>query len=402
MEQILVVNCGSSSLKFAIMDGSESPPLMEGIAERLGSEHSIITFKYDGKKHEQPLHENDHRGAVTAIKNWIDQHSDLDIKLVGIGHRVVHGGELFTKSVVINKDVLQGIEECSQFAPLHNPAHVKGIKESQALFGDLPQVAVFDTAFHQTLAADQYLYPIPMRLYREHHFRKYGFHGTSYRFIEQKLASLDETYGQQNTLVAHLGNGASVCAIRAGKSVDTSMGITPLEGLMMGTRSGSLDPSLLAFISDAEHITMKQALDILNKESGLKGISEISNDCRSIETAQAAGDDRAELALNMFASKAAKHLAAVATNLDSVEHIVFTGGIGENSPVIRSKICDRLKMMGIRLDQHANQMCPRGEISRISKQSSSAFAWVIPTNEELLIAQDTLALINRPETEQHR
>lgn len=401
MEHILVVNCGSSSLKFAIMDGSDNPPLMEGIAERLGSEHSVITFKHAGQKVEQPLHDHDHRGAVSAIKHWIDKHSNLAIKLVGIGHRVVHGGEMFSKSVLIDDDVLHGIEECSQFAPLHNPAHVKGIKESRALFGNLPNVAVFDTAFHQTLAADQYLYPIPMRLYREHHFRKYGFHGTSYRFIEQKLASLDPEFAQQNTLVAHLGNGASVCAIKAGKSVDTSMGITPLEGLMMGTRSGSLDPSLLAFISDAENITMKQALDILNKESGLKGVSEISNDCRSIEEAQAAGDDRAELALNMFASKAAKHLASVATNLDSIDHLIFTGGIGENSPVIRGKICDRLRMMGIKLDQHANQMCPRGEISQLSKQTSSANIWVIPTNEELLIAQDTLALINQTVTEQY-
>ncbi|SBS31257.1 Acetate kinase [Marinomonas aquimarina] len=394
MAHVLVVNCGSSSLKFAIMDGTENPPLLEGIAERLGSEHSLITFKHAGTKVEQALHEHDHRGAVTAIKNWIDQHRELNIEIVGIGHRVVHGGEMFSQSVLIDEDVLSGIEECSQFAPLHNPAHVKGIKETQALFGELPNVAVFDTAFHQTLAADQYLYPIPMRLYREHHFRKYGFHGTSYRFIAQKLASLAPDFGQQNTLVAHLGNGASVCAIQSGKSVDTSMGITPLEGLMMGTRSGSLDPSLLAFISDAENITMKEALDILNKESGLKGISEISNDCRSIEEAQAAGDDRAELALNMFASKAAKHLASVATNLSRVDHLVFTGGIGENSPIIRGKICDRLRMMGIQLDQHANQMCPRGEISKISKQASLSNVWVIPTNEELLIAQDTLALID--------
>lgn len=395
MSQVLVVNCGSSSLKFAIMDGSGAAPLLEGIADRLGSEHSNITFKFNSQKVEQPLHEHDHKGAVTAIKQWIDDHKDLNIQLVGIGHRVVHGGETFSQSVLIDEKVLQGIEDCSKFAPLHNPAHVKGINEAQALFGDLPHVAVFDTAFHQTMEADQYLYPIPMRLYREHHFRKYGFHGTSYRYISAKLASLNDNFGSQNTLIAHLGNGASVCAVRAGKSVDTSMGITPLEGLMMGTRSGSLDPSLLSFISDAEGISMKQALDILNKESGLKGVSEISNDCRTIETAQAAGDDRAELALNMFASKAAKHLASVATNLNSVDHLVFTGGIGENSPVLRDKICERLKMMGVRLDQNLNQTCARGEISQISSDTSSANIWVIPTNEELLIAQDTLSLIDK-------
>ncbi|WP_067218804.1 acetate/propionate family kinase [Marinomonas gallaica] len=393
MPQILVVNCGSSSLKFAIMDGTDNPPILEGIAERLGSEHSAITFKYAGNKTVQPLHDNDHRGAVTAIKHWINSNSTLPINLVGIGHRVVHGGETFSQSVVINPTVLEGIIDCARFAPLHNPAHTKGIEVAQALFGDLPHVAVFDTAFHQTLDADQYLYPIPMRLYREHNFRKYGFHGTSYRYIAQKLATLGLDFASQNTLVAHLGNGASVCAIKAGKSVDTSMGITPLEGLMMGTRSGSLDPSLLAFISDAENISMKDALDILNKESGLKGISEISNDCRSIETAQAAGDDRAELALNMFASRAAKHLASVATNLESVDHIVFTGGIGENSPVIREKICRRLAMMGVWLDLHANQISPRGEVSMISDNRSNTSIWVIPTNEELLIAQDTLSLI---------
>ncbi|WP_425640881.1 acetate/propionate family kinase [Marinomonas gallaica] len=393
MPQILVVNCGSSSLKFAIMDGTDNPPILEGIAERLGSEHSAITFKYAGNKTVQPLHDNDHRGAVTAIKHWINSNSTLPINLVGIGHRVVHGGETFSQSVVINPTVLEGIKDCARFAPLHNPAHAKGIEVAQALFGDLPHVAVFDTAFHQTLNADQYLYPIPMRLYREHNFRKYGFHGTSYRYIAQKLATLGPDFASRNTLVAHLGNGASVCAIKAGKSVDTSMGITPLEGLMMGTRSGSLDPSLLAFISDAENISMKDALDILNKESGLKGISEISNDCRSIETAQAAGDDRAELALNMFASRAAKHLASVATNLESVDHIVFTGGIGENSPVIREKICRRLAMMGVWLDLHANQISPRGEVSMISDNRSNISIWVIPTNEELLIAQDTLSLI---------
>ncbi|MCO4786336.1 MAG: acetate kinase [Marinomonas atlantica] len=393
MQQILVVNCGSSSLKFAIMDGTDNPPILEGIAERLGSEHSVISFKYAGNKTVQALHDHDHRGAVTAIKHWIDSNTDLALNIVGVGHRVVHGGETFSNSVVIDSEVLSGIEQCARFAPLHNLAHVKGIEVAQALFGDIPHVAVFDTAFHQTLEADQYLYPIPMRLYREHHFRKYGFHGTSYRYIAQKLATLGSDFALQNTLVAHLGNGASVCAIKAGHSVDTSMGITPLEGLMMGTRSGSLDPSLLAFISDAEKISMKEALDILNKDSGLKGISEISNDCRTIETAQAAGDDRAELALNMFASRAAKHLASVATNLESVDHIVFTGGIGENSPVIREKICRRLAMMGIHLDLHANQISPRGEVALISDNHCKTNIWVIPTNEELLIAQDTLSLI---------
>ena len=393
-QQVLVINCGSSSLKFAIRDASTAAPMLEGIADRLGTEHSTISFKFEGTKTEQRLYEHDHKGAIAAIKAWIDAHAELDIDLVGVGHRVVHGGETFHQSVLIDADILKGIDQCATFAPLHNPAHVKGIKEAQALFGQLPHVAVFDTSFHQTMAMDQFLYPIPMHLYRNHHFRKYGFHGTSYRYIAQQLAALDPTFGTQNALVAHLGNGASVCAISRGESVDTSMGITPLEGLMMGTRSGSLDPSLLAFIADAEGVSMEQALNILNKESGLKGISEISNDCRTLEKAQATGDDRADLALTMFASRAAKHMASVATNMASVEHVIFTGGIGENSPLIRSRICQRLKMMGVELDHNANQTAPRAEISCLSFAGAAIKIWIIPTNEELLIAQDTLSLIN--------
>lgn len=401
MQQILVVNCGSSSLKFAIMDGSDNPPILEGIAERLNSVESSITFKHTGNKTVQPLPGHDHRSAVAAIKDWIDFNDDLGISLAGVGHRVVHGGETFSQSVVIDTDVLEGIKECARFAPLHNPAHIKGIEVAQALFGNIPHVAVFDTAFHQTLDADQYLYPIPMRLYRDHNFRKYGFHGTSYRYITQKLATLGTDFAPQNSLIAHLGNGASVCAVKAGKSVDTSMGITPLEGLMMGTRSGSLDPSLLSFISDSEHISMKDALNILNTQSGLKGISELSNDCRTIENALEEGNKQAELALNMFASKAAKHLAAVATNLESVDHLVFTGGIGENSILVRSKICERLKMMGVALDEGANEVAPRGEISQINASNSRVCIWVIPTNEELLIAQDTLILIEHAHPKTH-
>ena len=399
--QVLVINCGSSSLKFAVLDGSDNEPVLEGIADRLGSEHSSITFKYAGTKQEQRLYDNDHRAAVSAIKKWINTHPEANIRLAGVGHRVVHGGEMFSESALIDENVLKGIEDCSVFAPLHNPAHVKGIKESQALFGDLPQVAVFDTAFHQTLSADQFLYPIPMQLYREHHFRKYGFHGTSYRFITQKLAELDSSYAGQNALIAHLGNGASVCATAQGKSVDTSMGITPLEGLMMGTRSGSLDPSLLSFIADAEGITMEDALNVLNKESGLKGVSEISNDCRTLETAQAQGDDRAHLALDMFSSRAAKNLASVSTNLNSVEHLVFTGGIGENSPLIREAICHKLQTLGIKIDRNTNQTAPRGELTCISPSNSAVKVWIIPTNEELLIAQDTLHLINQDAVPSH-
>lgn len=392
-DSILVINCGSSSLKFAVLANSGQEVLVEGIADRLGSEQSSITFKHQGKKTETLLADGSHKNAVSTIKQWLSTQPSIEKTLVGIGHRVVHGGETFSKSALINQDVLNGIKECAKFAPLHNPAHVKGIEIAFELFPGLPQVAVFDTAFHQTLAAEHYLYPIPMHFYREHHFRKYGFHGTSYRYISQRLAEVAKGSEQQGVLVAHLGNGASTCAIRHGLASDTSMGITPLEGLMMGTRSGSLDPSLLSFIAQAEHITMDDALDILNKKSGLLGVSEISNDCRTLEEAMNSGDQRAKLALDMFASRTAKHLASVATSLDSVDHLVFTGGIGENSSYLRQEICRQLKVLNIRLDLTRNNNAPRGNISTISPEGDLPQVWIIPTNEELMIALDTISLI---------
>ncbi|QRV24157.1 acetate/propionate family kinase [Marinomonas foliarum] len=392
-DSILVINCGSSSLKFAILANAGQETLVEGIADRLGTDESSITFKFEGKKNEIQLDVGSHKNAVDQIKSWLNSHPTIEHSLAGIGHRVVHGGETFSKSVLINQDVVTGIKKYSQFAPLHNPAHVKGIEVAFELFPGLPQVAVFDTAFHQTLAPEQYLYPIPMHFYREHHFRKYGFHGTSYRYISQRLAQIANGSDQQGVLVAHLGNGASTCAINKGKSSDTSMGITPLEGLMMGTRSGSLDPSLLSFISQAENISFESTLDILNKQSGLLGVSEISNDCRTLEEAMESGDLRAKLALDMFAARTAKHLASVATTLESIDHLVFTGGIGENSSYLRQAICNHLKALNIRIDSDINDNAPRGETLNISAKDSNTNVWVIPTNEELMIALDTISLI---------
>ena len=394
-DSILVINCGSSSLKFAILANAGQETLVEGIADRLGTDESNITFKFEGTKNTLTLEDGSHKNAVTHIKEWLNERPSIEQTLVGIGHRVVHGGETFGTSVLINQEVLDGIKECAQFAPLHNPAHAKGIEVAFELFPGLPQAAVFDTAFHQTLAPEQYLYPIPMHFYREHHFRKYGFHGTSYRYISQRLAQIVPGSDQQGVLVAHLGNGASTCAINKGQSSDTSMGITPLEGLMMGTRSGSLDPSLLSFISQAENISADAALDILNKKSGLLGVSEISNDCRTLEDAMMSGDQRAKLALDMFAVRTAKHLASVATTLDSIDHLVFTGGIGENSSYLRQGICNHLKALNIRIDSEANDNAPRGETLNISAKGSNTNIWVIPTNEELMIALDTISLIQQ-------
>jgi acetate kinase len=393
-DSILVINCGSSSLKFAILSNAGQDTLVEGIADRLGTEESSITFKFEGEKKSMLLEDGSHKSAVAHIKDWLSDHPAIARALVGIGHRVVHGGETFSQSVLIDNNVLNGIKECAQFAPLHNPAHIKGIEIAFELFPGLPQVAVFDTAFHQTLAAEQYLYPIPMHFYRQHHFRKYGFHGTSYRYISQRLAQLVAGSDQQGVLVAHLGNGASVCAISKGLSVDTSMGITPLEGLMMGTRSGSIDPSLLSFISQAENISADAALDVLNKKSGLLGVSEISNDCRTLEEAMASGDQRAKLALDMFAVRTAKHLASMATTLESIDHLVFTGGIGENSSYLRHVICDHLKALNIRIDSTLNENAPRGGTTSINSATSATKVWIIPTNEELMIALDTISLIS--------
>ncbi|GAB3475265.1 acetate/propionate family kinase [Marinomonas epiphytica] len=392
-DSILVINCGSSSLKFAVLSHAGEVLELEGIAELLNTPQSRISFKFAGQKQIENLPNASHQQAVEQIKNWLIQHPQIQNNLVGIGHRIVHGGETFSESVLITPDVLQGIADCAKFAPLHNPAHVIGVEVAMALFPGLPQVAVFDSAFHQTLDQEQYLYPIPMSLYKEHGLRKFGFHGTSYRYISQQLAKLSPNSDKQGILVAHLGNGASTCAINKGLSSDTSMGITPLEGLMMGTRCGSLDPSLVAFISQVRNIDTDEALNLLNKESGLLGVSELSNDCRTLEEAMSAGDERATLALEMFASRTAKFLASTATTLDSIDHIVFTGGIGENSSYLRSETIKRLAAFNIKLDAELNNTAPRGEVSQIQADDSGAKIWIIPTNEELMIALDTISLI---------
>lgn len=392
-DSILVINCGSSSLKFAMLANAGQDTLFEGIADQLGSDNSTITFKYQGQKEQSNLTTSSHENAVEQIKLWLDQHPEIRDSMMGIGHRIVHGGETFGQSVLINEDVINGIRECSSLAPLHNPAHLQGIQVAMNFFPELPQVAVFDTSFHQTLSQEQYLYPIPMEFYREHHFRKYGFHGTSYRYISQQLAKLAPGSEQQGVLVAHLGNGASTCAISHGQSSDTSMGITPLEGLMMGTRSGSLDPSLLTFIMQAKNISSEDALNILNKKSGLLGISELSNDCRTLEDAMASGDERAKLALDMFAARTAKYLASTATTLESIDHLVFTGGIGENSNYLRQAICQQLRAFNIKLDVTLNDNATRGAVNKIAAADSATQIWIIPTNEELMIALDAISLI---------
>ena len=391
---VLVINSGSSSLKFALLDHLGENLIMQGIAERLGMEDSQLMIQFDNHNEHLPLTKGSHKAALTALKEWLLRHPTLMQSLVGIGHRVVHGGEQFNQSVVIDNAVLERIQLCSKLAPLHNPAQIKGIKVASKLFPNLPQVAVFDTAFHQTIAQEQYLYPIPMGYYRDHAFRKYGFHGSSYRYISNTLATLAPESQQQGVLVAHLGNGASTCAIQNGQSVDTSMGLTPLDGLMMGTRSGSIDPSLIAFISKEEELSLDETMGILNKHSGLLGISELSNDCRTLEEAMKAGDERSKLALDMFCYSTAKNLMTVATALDSIDHLVFTGGIGENSVYVRKQVCQHLKAFSIQLDNTLNDSVA-DDVAVISSTGCAIKIWVIPTNEELMIALDTLSLIDQ-------
>ncbi len=394
-DAILVINSGSSSLKFVILAEEGNSITVEGIAEGLGFENGQLSIKFNGQKSTSTLSPSDHKSALMGINEWLEQHADIKSALTGIGHRVVHGGEFFSSSVLINNSIIQTINECTDLAPLHNPAHLKGIDLAQSLFPSLPQVAVFDTAFHQTLTKEQYLYGIPMRLYKEHHVRKYGFHGTSYRYISQKLGEIQPESLHQGVLVAHLGNGASVCAIQNGQSTDTSMGFTPLDGLIMGTRSGSIDPSLIAFIAEKDDLTLSETTNILNKESGLLGISELSNDCRTLEEAMQAGNNQATLALDMFASRAAKQLMSAATTLTTINHLVFTGGIGENSQYIRNKITDYLSAFNIQIDKAKNSTVVKDEASLISNDDQAIQVWVIPTNEEKMIALDTLDLITK-------
>ncbi|TBR38154.1 acetate kinase [Marinomonas agarivorans] len=396
-EAVLIINSGSSSLKFAVLSHAGEKLVMQGVADRLNSNQAEITINYAQTSKKAALVDGSHQAALIQIKQWLEQKPDILNSLTGVGHRIVHGGERFTDSALIDEQAIQQIKACIPLAPLHNPAGLKGIEACFSLFGHLPQVAVFDTSFHQTLSNVEYLYPIPIRYYRDHGLRKYGFHGTSFRYISRKLTQLEPESTNSGVVVAHLGNGASTCAIFNGQSVDTSMGLTPLEGMMMGTRSGSVDPTLVAAIAQRDQLNTDDALTVLSKESGLLGISELSNDCRTLEEAMNAGDERAKLALDMFCTRAAKNIVSVATSLTTLSHLVFTGGIGENSNYVRQNIVQNLSILGIQLDTKENIKCPRGQTHLISPAQQRTKVWVIPTNEELMIALDTIKLIRQPE-----
>lgn len=390
---ILVLNCGSSSMKAAVLDGVTGESFLTVLAEKLGSADALITTKFQGEKEVFYFKEHtSHDHAVKKLLQILQQHG-LNKDIIAVGHRVVHGGETFHASTLITREVLEDIEHCIPLAPLHNPAHLLGIHAAQEAFPDLPHVAVFDTSFHQTMPEHAYLYAIPRKYYRQNAVRRYGFHGTSYRYVSQAAAEmLERPLGELCMVVAHLGNGASVTAIKNGISVDTSMGLTPLEGLIMGTRSGDIDPSIFEFLFDNKHMSIRQINSMLNKDSGLLGISELSNDCRTLEEHAALGHDGAILALNMFAYRLAKYIASMTVATGRLDALVFTGGIGENSASMRKRVMQHLGFLGVHVDDTLNQTMVGGQAGYINLVTDTVASLVIPTNEELMIAKDTYAL----------
>ncbi len=391
---VLVLNCGSSSLKFAVINANDGDEVINGIAECFNLPDARIKWKIAGKKGATSLPANSaHSEAISYIvEQIINKEEGLAERFAAVGHRIVHGGEKFTQSVLIDEEVLEGIEECASLAPLHNPAHILGIKAAQAAFPTLPQVAVFDTAFHQTMPAKAFMYALPYNLYKEKNIRRYGMHGTSHLFVTHEAAkALNKPLAETNIISAHLGNGASVSAIKNGQCVDTSMGMTPLAGLVMGTRCGDLDPSIIEYLVTRQGYSLTGVMDMLQKQSGLLGISGISSDFRDITAAYEEGNERAMLAMDMFCYRLAKYIASYAVPLERIDAIVFTGGIGENSFTVRAKILELLTVFGYQLDVEKNSAAILGEQGIITAEGSP-IAMVIPTNEEWVIAQDSVKL----------
>ncbi len=389
----MVVNCGSSSVKFAVIVADNGAIVAEGAAERLFSSKSTLNGRIDGDATPvRPLGDNAGHGAAMAAIVDIIGGAGLADGIVAVGHRVAHGGEAFAESVIINASVLEAITANKHLAPLHNPANLEGIAAAQAAFPKLPHIAVFDTAFHQTMPEKAFLYALPYELYSEHGVRRYGFHGSSHRFVSTEAARmLKKAPDDSNFICVHLGNGCSICAVKGGQSADTSMGLTPLEGLVMGTRSGDLDPSLSQFLEQHMGYNAQEVNDLYNKKSGLLGISGISNDCRTLEKAALEGDRRAQLALDIFCYRLAKYIAGYMIVSFPLDALVLTGGIGENSAYIREAVLRLLEPLGYELDQTANEHCRFGVAGKISTAESHSVL-VIPTNEEWVIARDAARL----------
>lgn len=396
--KILVLNNGSSSVKYKLMDPSTKQVLAEGGVEKIGLQDSFLKFKKpDGTKETIEVLMPDHKEAISQVfkvltdpeKGVIRSLDEID----AVGNRVVHGMEYFNKSVIITPEVIEKVKECYPVAPLHNPANIIGIEAVQELLPGVPQVAVFDTAFHQTMPAHAYMYALPWEAYEKYGVRRYGFHGTSHRYVSKRVCEfLGVDYAKQRIITCHIGNGASITAIKDGKSIDTSMGLTPTEGLMMGTRVGDVDPGALVYLMERMGMDAAQLQKMIQKESGVKGVSGISNDMRDIENAIKEGDKRAKIAMDMYEYRILKYIGAYTAALDGVDIIVFTGGVGENQTSTREYICKHLAWMGATFDAEANKV--RGEEIVISGPDSKVKVVVIPTDEELMIAEDTAALVS--------
>jgi acetate kinase len=397
---VLVINAGSSSLKYQLFDMENETVVAKGVCERIGIDGHL---KHTPVSNGKPVFDKDiplptHAEAINAVieKLASKEYGVIDsLEEIGaVGHRVLHGGQKFSQSVLVDEDVIQAITDCIPLGPLHNPANLMGIKACQKAMPGVPQVAVFDTAFHQTMPDYAYVYPIPYRYYEEYGLRRYGFHGTSHRYVSKKALEVLGIPAEGSRLITcHLGNGSSIAAVKDGKCIDTTMGLSPLEGLPMGTRSGSIDPTILSYISTLEGMSIHQILDLLNKESGVLGISGVSSDFRDIEKAAAEGNKRAQLALDIFDYSTKKYIGAYMAAMGGADAIIFTAGLGENGPSTREHILDGLEGLGIRYDKEKNDF--KGQLREITGEGSTVRVFVIPTNEELVIARDTKEIVEK-------
>lgn len=397
--KILVINCGSSSLKYQLIDMQNEEVIAKGLAERIGIDGSVL--KHQPKNSDKITIERpmpSHKEALQTVVDALTDKSYGVIKDMGeiaaVGHRVVHAGEKFAYSVVLNDEVMNALKECIDIAPLHNPPNIMGIEACRQIMPNVPMVGVFDTAFHQTMPKEAYIYAIPYEFYEKYKIRRYGFHGTSHKYVSERAAAmLGKPLSELKLITCHLGNGASIAAVQYGKSVETSMGFTPLEGLAMGTRSGDIDPAIVKFIAEKENISVAKVDEILNKKSGVLGISGVSSDFRDIEEAAANGNERAQLALDVYIHKVKKYIGAYTALMNGVDAIVFTAGLGENSPETRRDVCKNMDFLGIKLDESKNNV--RGKEVDVATEDSKVRVLLIPTNEELMIARDTKQLISK-------
>ena len=395
--EVLVINCGSSSLKFQLIDSEKEHVLAKGLCERIGIDKSSITYQSDKcekmtKEVDMPTHNEAINAVISALTDEKTGVINDMSEVKAVGHRVVHGGEYFSSSAIVDEDVLEKIEKCNYLAPLHNPANVIGIKACMKIMKDTPNVVVFDTAFHQTMPEEAYLYGIPREYYEKHKIRRYGFHGTSHSYVSKRVAQIiNKPVEELKTIVCHLGNGASICAVDGGKSVDTSMGLTPLAGVMMGTRSGDIDPGILEVLAKMKNKDVSEITNILNKKSGVSGLSQVSSDFRDITKAIEEGNTVAKSALDAYIRTVVRFVGAYVAVMNGVDTIVFTAGVGENNSAVRAGVVKHLKYLGVELDEEANKI--RGEEKLISTADSKVKVYVVPTNEELAIARETVELV---------